>query len=322
MLYPLRLAPILKSYLWGGRKLAGLGKSLAPGATCAESWEVADHGSERSIVLTGPLKGRSLADVAAQFGHELYGRHFPQTRFPLLVKFLDAAQRLSVQVHPDDARAARLDPPDQGKTEAWVVLDKEPGSVLYVGLKRGFDRPALQRELARGACELCLHTIEPAVGDCVLLPAGTVHAVGAGLLLYEIQQQSDTTYRLFDWNRLDAQGRPRPLHVQEALEAIDYSLGPGQLRTPTPTDNPGVAQLVSCDKFVLRRWELPEMAKTAIAGDDRFHILSVIAGSVSIWGDPAGQPMRTGDTALLPAAVGPLELTAHAPSTILEAHLP
>ncbi|MBI1900721.1 MAG: class I mannose-6-phosphate isomerase [Planctomycetia bacterium] len=322
MRYPLRFAPILKSYLWGGRKLAQWGKPVAPDATCAESWEIADHGQDQSIVLAGPLKGQSLSQIAAQFGRELYGRHFPQPRFPLLVKFLDARERLSVQVHPDDTRAARLNPPDLGKTEAWVVLDKEPGSVLYVGLKRGLDRPALQREVARGTCELCLHKIEPAVGDCVLLPAGTVHAIGEGLLLYEIQQSSDTTYRLFDWNRLDAQGKPRPLHVREALDVIDFSLGSGKVQAPQPTDSPWAWQLVSCDKFVLRRWELSEKTAAAVGGDDRFHILSVIAGSVSLDGDPTGQPLRAGDTALVPAAIGPIKVTAHGAATVLEANLP
>src|SRR5690606_25050283 len=130
--------------------------------------------------------------------------HAPQPRFPLLFKLLDAQKTLSVQVHPDDRRAALLNPPDYGKTEAWVVLDAEPGSLIYAGLKRGFDRHALAREIARGTVELCLHRFEPQPGDCVFIPAGVVHALGTGLLIAEIQQSSDTTYRLFDWNRVDA----------------------------------------------------------------------------------------------------------------------
>jgi mannose-6-phosphate isomerase len=228
---------------------------------------------------------------------------------------------LSVQVHPNDAQAARLTPPDAGKTEAWVVLAAEPGSAIYAGLKRGFDRPALARELARGTCELCLNRVEPRVGDCILLPAGTVHALGAGLLIAEIQQSSDTTYRLFDWNRVGPDGRPRALHVQEALEVIDHDHGPVMASAPVPTDRPQVMRLTACDKFVLDRWQIA--LPREIGGDERFHILSIIEGSAKAIGDPVGNPLGTGDTLLLPAAAGPLRLEPTPPrAVVLDIFLP
>ncbi len=350
-LYPLRFRPVLRQYLWGGRRLeTSLGKPLPPGDDWAESWEIADLGSDQSVVETGPLAGTTLGELVSRFGRELLGRRHPQPRFPLLLKFLDAAQTLSVQVHPDDARAARLAPPRWGKTEAWVVLEAELGSVLYAGLKPGIDRDALSAAIRQGKCEECLHVLRPSPGDSIFLPAGTVHALGAGLLVAEIQQPSNVTYRLFDWNRLGPDGLPRPLHVAEALDAVDFTRGPIEPQRPQPTDRPEVSRLVECEKFVLDRWEFeqplpagaekkgtgtfcrngPEGAshKTYLSpfspagGDDRFHIISVLQGPVQIEGDPAGSPLPRGGTALLPAALGPVQISPHGRAVLLDAYLP
>ncbi len=320
MLYPLRFQPILREYLWGGRKLETLGKQLGDGPHYAESWEICDHGLDQSVVLAGELAGATLGELVSGRGPELLGRHNPQERFPLLFKFLDAQRKLSVQVHPDDARAAQLDPPDLGKTEAWVVLDADPGAVLYVGLKRGFDRAALEREIARGTCELCLNQIEPKVGDCVLLPAGVCHAIGEGLLIAEIQQSSDVTYRLFDWNRVGPDGKPRQLHIEQALEAIDYDFGPGRPQTPRATDRDYVTRLVHCDKFILDRWEFD--SPQSVGGDDRCHIIAVLEGAVQVEGDPCGTPLTRGSTALAPASCGNVRLTPEGRATLLDAYLP
>jgi mannose-6-phosphate isomerase len=320
-MYPLRFDPIFRRYLWGGRRLGTLlEKPIGEGADYAESWEVVDHGNEQSRVIGGPLAGVALAQLVREHGAELFGRHHPQPRFPLLFKLLDAQQVLSVQVHPNDEQAARLSPPDLGKTEAWVVLAAEPGSLIYAGLKRGFDRAALEREISRGTCELCLHKFEPSAGDVVFLPAGTVHALGAGLLIAEIQQSSDTTFRLFDWNRIGLDGKPRPLHVAHALDAIDWESGPVNPQLPVPTDQPHVEQLVACDKFVLDRQRLER--DQSIGGDDRFHLISIVTGEVIISGDPLGRPLRQGETALLPAAAGPVTVSPRQPTTLLDAYLP
>jgi len=319
-LYPLRFRPLFRRYIWGGRKLATmLGKPIGD-ETCAESWEICDHGADQSIVAEGPLRETTLAELVGSCGSALFGRHAPQPHFPLLFKFLDAREKLSVQVHPDDGRAALLTPPDLGKTEAWVVVAADPGSLIYAGLKRGFNRPALEREIQRGTCELCLHSFTPRVGDCVFLPAGVVHAIGAGLVVAEIQQSSDTTFRLFDWNRPGPDGKLRPLHVAQSLDAIDYAAGPVSPVAPQPTALPCVERLVACDKFILDRWDFA--AAQTISSDNRFHILAVLAGSVSVAGDRADRPLVAGDTILLPADRPPIELIPRPSAIMLDAYLP
>ena len=319
VLYPLRFHPIFRRYLWGGRRLESLGKTLGPGNDYAESWEIVDRGADSSVVTDGALAGRTLGELVRNHRAELLGRHQSLDRFPLLFKFLDAHDRLSIQVHPDDARAARLDPPDLGKTEAWVILAAEPGSYLYGGLRRGIDRETLKREIARRTCELCVEYIEPHVGDCYFLPAGVVHALGPGLLVAEIQQASDTTYRLYDWGRVGPDGQPRKLHVESALEAIDYTHGPLAAQAPQPTDTLGVERLVQCDQFVLDRSSIDGTG--SVGGDDRFHILAVVEGALEIAGDPAGRPLTPGDIALLPAAMVNTAVKARG-AVVLDAYLP
>jgi len=320
-LYPLRFEPVFRRYLWGGRRLGSvLGKPIGEGGDYAESWEVVDHGPDQSRVAFGPLVGATLGELVDHHGQALLGRHHPRPQFPLLVKLLDAQHKLSVQVHPNDEQAALLDPPDLGKTEAWVVLAAEPESRIYAGLKRGFDRPALERELKRGTCELCLHQFEPAVGDCIFLPAGTVHALGSGLLIAEVQQSSDTTYRLFDWNRVGPDGRPRALHLDEALDVIDFARGPVDPLQPHPMDG-GVTRLVACDKFVLDR--LVVSAGRSIGEADRCHIVLVLEGEIRVSGDPSDAALKSGETILLPAAVGPVEVLPISPRTeLLDVYLP
>jgi mannose-6-phosphate isomerase len=318
MLYPLRFRPIFKHYVWGGRRLAELlGKQLPAGQTCAESWEVVDRRppageGEQSIVEFGPLAGTTLGELVDRHSVELLGRHAPQERFPLLIKFLDAAHALSVQVHPDDDRARRLTPPEPGKAEAWVVLAVEPAARIYAGLAQGVDRAALARSLARENCEDCLHWFTPRVGDCIFVPPGMVHALGAGIVVYEVQQPSDATFRLHDWNRLGPDGRPRPLHVEQALQCLDDSLGAAAARAPQPTDCPDAARLVACDKFVLDRWTLTD--DRTIGGDDRAHVVTVIQGSVALEGDPTGRPLALGQTAVLPAQLGAVRIRPLVPS--------
>jgi mannose-6-phosphate isomerase len=236
------------------------------------------------------------------------------------MKLLDCNRTLSVQVHPNDDQAARLTPPDRGKTEAWVVLAADPGSKIYAGLQPGVTREALAASLDRGEVERLLHAFEPRVGDCVFIPAGTVHALGAGLVIAEIQQASDTTFRLFDWNRVDASGKPRPLHISESLGVIDYDRGPVAPQTPQATGDPGRERLVDCDKFVLDRVTLD--APRTIGGDDRFHILAVVEGAVAAAGDPLASPLAAGDTALAPAAAGEVALTPRRRATVLDITLP
>lgn len=317
----LRFKPILREYLWGGRRLgADLGKPIGGGPHYAESWEVVDHREDQSVVSDGPFAGKTLHELVIAHGRELFGRHYPRNQFPLLLKFLDCQRTLSVQVHPNDEQGAKLDPPDLGKTEAWVVLSTEPGSKIYCGLKHGVDRQTLERETANGNCQVCLHEFEPRAGDCVLIKAGTVHALGAGLLVAEIQQASDTTYRLFDWNRLDTDGKPRQLHIQEALEVTDYHRGPVDPVVPSPTADPNIEHLAKCDKFALDRLRLS--APHTLSNDERFHILAVVEGSISVTSQDQNLDLPRGGTLLVPATTRDVKISPQDRATVLDMYLP
>lgn len=319
--YPLRFEPLFRRYLWGGRRLGTmLGKSIGEGDDYAESWEIVDHGADQSVVSAGALKGHTLGELVINHGDELFGRNSPQQQFPLLFKFLDCNRTLSVQVHPNDEQGAKLDPPDLGKTEAWVVLAAEPGSTIYAGLKQGVTREVLSTALAAGTCDECLHEFEPQVGDCVFIRAGTVHALGAGLVIAEIQQASDTTFRLFDWNRVDAAGKPRQLHIAESLAVSDYERGPVMPQQPQPTGEPYRERLVSCDKFILDRLTLS--AQQAIGDDDKFHLLVPLSGAITVEGDPVAAPLTSGQTCLIPAATGQVSLTPTGTVVVLDIYLP
>jgi mannose-6-phosphate isomerase len=316
----LQFQPILREYVWGGRRLAELGKPIGGGDHYAESWEVVDHGEDQSIVAAGPLAGTALHELVTKHGAELLGRHDPQAQFPLLFKYLDCQRTLSVQVHPNDEQGAKLDPPDLGKTEAWVVLAAEPGSRIFAGLKPGVDRTALERELASGNCEACLHAFEPRVGDCLLIEAGTVHALGAGLLVAEIQQASNTTFRLFDWNRLDTDGKPRTLHIQQSLDTIDYRRGPVGPVAPQATTPPYVERLVACGKFVLDRWKID--TPQTFENDDRFHIMTAIDGNVTLRTPDSQHELRRGDTRLIPAGCRRCDIVPQGRAVVLDMYLP
>lgn len=318
---PLRFQPLFRRYLWGGRRLQSLlGKTLGDADDYAESWEIVDHGDDQSLVMVGALAGTSLATLVQQRGADLLGRHHPQPRFPLLFKFLDAQQDLSVQVHPNDQQAARCVPPDFGKTEAWVVLHADPGSTLYAGLQQGVDRPTLTQAIAAGNVESCLHRIAARAGQCIFIPAGTVHALGRGLLIAEIQQSSDTTYRLFDWNRLGPDGQPRPLHIVQSLDVIDFHRGPVEPQPAATTTGLARECLVHCDKFVLNRWTIGDAQ--SIGGDQACHIMAVLQGRISVAGDPALRPLERGEVMLIPAACGSVRIEPQPHAVFLDMHLP
>lgn len=319
-LTPLRFSPLFRRYLWGGRRLGSvLGKPLGAGDDYAESWEVVDHGEDQSVVLYGEHRGKTLRTLCEQHAVDLLGRPDPG-RFPLLFKLLDANRDLSVQVHPNDRQAAELHPPDLGKTEAWVILAAEPGSRIYAGLQDGTDRAELQAALEQGTAESVLHAFTPEPGDCVFIPAGMVHALGAGLLVAEIQQSSDTTFRLFDWNRVGPDGKPRALHIQQGLEVIDFSLGPGKPVQAAASAREEAKQesetLVDCDKFVLWRRRLSRTASVGTAGQAT--IVYVLDGAIRLDRDPSEVPLARGQTALLPAACGAVEAVPEPQANVLE----
>lgn len=305
-LEPLAFTPILRRLVWGGRKLGTLlGKPIGEGGDYAESWELADYRDDVSVVRDGMYAGITLRDLVKKRPADLFGpARAGQGQFPLLVKLLDARENLSVQVHPDDALGREL-ANDSGKTEAWIVLHAEPGSVLYAGLKPGVDREALERGIATGEVEPLLHRIEPKPGDCIMVEAGTVHALGEGVVIAEFQQMSDATFRVFDWNRVGADGRPRELHVEKAMRCIDFDRGPVGPVVPVPQvlENGDVREpLAKCAYFELERWTLT--AATEIGRDDRFTIVMVLDGEIRARGPRGDLPLRRGETVLLPASIG------------------
>lgn len=326
-MYPLRFEPIFRRYLWGGFGLRDrLGKNTGDEAA-AESWEIVDHGEDQSIVLFGDLKGKSLRQLIADHGKDLLGAELAdqlnseaipvqlRNRFPLLLKFLDANRDLSIQVHPDDAFGATLDPPDLGKTEAWIVMDAKPGAKIYAGLKEGVTEADFRAAAASGKTPSMMHSFEPSVGDCVFIKAGTQHAIGAGLLIAEIQQASDTTFRIDDWGRVDADGNPRQLHIEQGIAATDFDRGPVQPKH-SETNSAGIETLISCDKFTIRRHRIS--AETIVGGDGKFRIVTVISGSLQIDRDPSDKPLGMAETALLPACMDTTKLVASEDVAFLE----
>jgi mannose-6-phosphate isomerase len=312
---PLRFEPFFRPMVWGGRKLTRfLGKNLPGDQAFGESWEVSDHPHHGSVLATATGFGMTLRQLMESHASELLGPSAPRSRaFPWLIKFLDAQDWLSVQVHPDESTAQRLSPSEAAKTEAWLVLDAEPRSKIYAGLKPGVGESELRAALAQGTVHACLHQFTPRPGDFIYLPAGTIHAVGGGVLLAEIQQTSDTTYRLFDWNRRDARGNARTLQVEEALASIHWDQGPIQ---PNSVDAPS-ERLIASPFFEIDRVDWKDTL--ALGGTGRLQALVVTAG----YGRFAnGEFCLAGDVWLLPAALEPMTLHVEAPLAGLLCTLP
>lgn len=320
---PLIFEPLIKQIRWGGRKLGSvLGKPIGDAADYAESWEIADHPSGQSVVANGSLAGRRLNDLLQSHAEELLGRHAGMTQFPLLIKFLDANDWLSLQVHPNDQQAVRYDPQENGKTEAWIIVDAEPDSQICAGLKSGVTSDDLRRHLAQGTVEETLNMIPAVPGECVFVPAQTVHALGPGILLAEIQQQSNLTFRLHDWGRMGSDGKPREIHVQESLECIDFDRGPVTPVTPIrlADGSHSFEELVRCDYFVIRRHA--SVNSFTIRTDDRFRILMLLEGRGSL-STPSGElNVQKGSTVLIPAAVETVRVTPESRLTALEVLYP
>jgi mannose-6-phosphate isomerase len=324
-MHSLQFRPILKRMRWGGRRLGTLlHKPLGDGSDYAESWEIADCGADQTTVVGGPYQGWTLRRLVETHGTELLGLQSHAEHFPLLIKFLDAHDRLSVQVHPNDEQACKLGRGPRGKTEAWLVLFAEPRARLFTGLKPGVDRATFVRSLDEGRIEDCLHSFHVRAGDCVLVPAGTVHTIGEGIVLAEVQQSSDVTFRIDDWGRVDADGKPRILHREEALQCIDFERGPIDPVSPRvhEEEEHQIEDLVACPFFDLRRhtlnseWRLPE--------DERFRILMPVTGRVELGGGDGGKIVGLGDTLLIPACLEKVSVRpvpaigTPAPSTVLE----
>ncbi len=315
---PFVFLPVYKDYIWGGSRIpAAYGRTGAPGV-CAESWEISAHPDGASVVASGAFAGQQLDALAARFGADLTGTRSPDpARFPLLFKLLDARERLSVQVHPSNANAAltRGEP----KTEMWVVLDGAPGSCLYAGLAQGVSPDSLRAALGAGTAETCLARLPVEPGQALFIPGGLVHAIGEGCLIYEVQQNSNTTYRLYDWNRTGVDGKPRALHIAESFKTIDWSLRPPQMLTPAIRAACGRntwSDVVSCEFFTLRKLALAEPLSLPLDGTS-FHALFVEKGRTSVTSGGETVTLNSGASCLIPAASTGYTLTPETPSTLL-----
>ena len=328
---PLIFAPRLKHYLWGGRRLEQLFGRRLPEGVAAESWEVSGYPGEPSVVVDGPLAGRELPDLVAEYGVDLVGhrgaRAAESGAFPLLVKLLDASHALSVQVHPDDAWAAAHLTGESGKDEMWHILYAEPGARIIHGLKERVDRKALRSAVAEGRVQDVLNRVSVRPGDSVMVPAGTVHGILSGVVLLEVQQTSDTTYRIHDWDRLGPDGRPRELHVDKALEVIDFEHRGAALVEPRPVEASGGIRrevIAECRHFVVERIRVEAGAVFAATADGAsFEIWGTVAGRASLGTFRArALDMEPARFVLLPATMGRFTLRAHTETVAIRVFLP
>lgn len=299
-LYPLKFRNIFKETPWGGNRLKELyGKDTPQGKKIGESWEIVDRDGYDSVIANGSYQGTTLHRLILKRPKELFGdSDASHARFPLLVKFIDVTGRLSLQVHPDDTYAKTREE-DSGKTEAWYVIRTEPGSWVVSGLRRGVSLEFFERCIREGVkekIESCLHFLSVKAGDTIFIPPGTLHAAGNGLMLLEIQQNSDLTYRVYDW------GSDRPLHLEKAMEVLKYPSPHEKIQSQPiyPPKGRGTLPL-ECDKFIM---ELLELEDTYVGRTSGFHILTFIKGSCDIYyGEGERLEADAGDNLLIPSVL-------------------
>lgn len=315
----LRFQPLYQERVWGGRALeAALGRTLPSRAPIGESWEIVDRPEAQSIIESGALTGQSLRGVLAKHAADVMGPNWRADRpFPILVKWLDCRERLSLQVHPPAAVAGELR--GEPKTENWYIAHTVPGAELIVGLKRGTSRDMFERAIQSNTLEGCVHHFNVAAGDSILVHSGQVHAIDAGNLILEIQQNSDTTYRVYDWGRVGLDGLPRQLHIPQSLRSIDWTdFEPAPLRA-APTS--GV--IADCAEFRIRRVVLGTGERVHVRSGEQPRILSVVSGAVRVSDEgnggtrtPFRQKLVRGDNVLLPFA-GTFTFTADVTTILL-----
>jgi mannose-6-phosphate isomerase len=317
LLYPLRFEPIYQYRLWGGRRLADLLKAPLPGdGPIGEAWILSDRDDHPSRVADGPFQGQTIAQLLDQFPEQFMGRLAGRfRRFPLLLKFLDAREMLSVQVHPSD--------PETAKTEAWVVLEAGTRSRIYAGLKPGASAEVLRRALKDGTVADHLACFHPKTGDAVFIPAGTVHCLGGGVVVFEVQQNSDVTFRLYDWNHVDPKtGQARPLQVDQALACIDFGTCAGGLVTPLLEQTTPVRRerLFQCEPF--RLWRIRGESRFTVGAAGVPRVLVCIEGEGQIEHCEAIYAAGKGDVFLLPAVLGACIFQPRGAVNVLEIEIP
>ena len=310
-LTPILTEPCYKSMPWGGSRLNESYGKQSPFDLTGESWEAADHFNGKTPARSGGFTGMDFAQIAAALPASAFlGRLTPDGRFPLLFKLIDAREKLSVQVHPDDRYAASDG--DRGKTEMWIVLEAQTGAGLYLGFEHSISKDEYKGLIERNALETALHFVPAAVGDTFFLPPGLVHAIGGGLVIAEIQQSSDATYRVYDWGRLGLDGKPRPLHIAKALDVTDTSLkGERGAVLPVQCEGAEIDFLTACPFFAAQRIRLTGNSRMRTRGDS-FSIVFCAGGSLTLSAAGGDVSMKTGTTAVIPAAADAFTLSGQA----------
>jgi mannose-6-phosphate isomerase len=308
-LYPFKFIEIYKPYIWGGTNLRKIGKDIKNNKIVAESWEISDHDDDISIVKNGPLAGNNLRYLIETFGEDLC----PKTsngRFPVLIKYIDANRKLSVQVHPnDDYARAHENLNELGKTECWFVMDAPPGAELIMGLKKGVDKQDFTRMIAENSYEEGLNRLAVSRGDFIFIKTGTVHAILEGIMVCEIQENSDTTYRLYDWGRRGSDGKPRPLHIDKAMDVINfpqndlYEKYMEEIVVDYVRDKKNISHaLVRCPYFNIDLLNYTRDFDISI-NDSHFNALNILDGSGSIHYAAGHVPFKKGETILIPRPI-------------------
>ena len=310
----LKFDSFLRPQVWGGDALGRyLGKPVSGDVPIGEAWEVSGIPEHPSVVQGGVFSGQTLTELWASHSQDLAGGVTESPTFPLFVKWLDCREFLSVQVHPNDTLAREMLGQVSGKSEAWVVVHAEPTARVYAGLRSGVTRDELQSRLEAGTVSQCLHSFVPTVGDCISLPAGTVHSAGGGVVFAEVQQPSDTTFRLFDWNRVGLDGQPRPLHLDMALKSIMWPQGPVSPTIPIPLNcQPGVdgEVLLQTLAFRLERYSIRGPWSQPYSGEMTIWMVTDGSAILNGTGDAPHQILQRGSTVLIPAAARGLSWAA------------
>lgn len=306
-MYPFKFQPVFQKRIWGGRNLAKLFKKKLPTyETVGESWEISAHPNGLSTVANGSFAGRTIPELLKLIGRDMIlGTSLKCQKFPLLLKLLDANDKLSVQVHPNDNYAYSYENGQSGKSEMWYILNAEPGAEIVYGLKEGVRKHDFLSALESGNIERLLNYVPVQTGDIFYIPAGLIHALGAGLMVAEIQQDSDLTYRVYDYNRTDDSGTPRQLHVEKALEVINFTNRLPFANTGDSTKFEGAEKntLCECDRFNVEKISVFREYRQKVDGS-RFYIIMVIAGKGSLVYENGQEEILLGDAFLIPAGLG------------------
>jgi mannose-6-phosphate isomerase len=325
-LSPLRFEPILKEKIWGGASIGNvLNKAVPPHAAIGESWELSGVAGSESISTTKPFAGKNLAEICAAHRNSVVGPIPRYKGFPLLYKFLDSHAKLSVQVHPDDAQAAAHGGGNFGKTECWYIISAEPGAQLVCGFKKGVGRDDIKNAAASKNIVGLLNFIDVYAGDVVFVPGRTVHAVLGGVLFYEVQETSDTTFRLYDWDRVDNNGKPRQLHVMESLEIIDTTWHEYHKIPPVVSASTEAYTHLfraACRHFVLEEYRFSSAAEVPLAAKRSFRVLTVCNGNVVLLYGGASCGVHKGETVLIPACLSSVQVAGEAGSQFFLSSVP